>query len=112
MRLQCAQAVRQRPLTSYINRIGQIRTYRAAVLGAGVTGLTSAWRLAQDPECEQVVIYEKSNRLGGWIDSERVPVKGGEVLFEYGPRTLRGAIPTSLPLLYLVSDTRVHSILM
>ncbi|CAG8252100.1 unnamed protein product [Penicillium salamii] len=108
MRLQCARAVRQRPLTSSLNRIGQIRTYRAAVLGAGVTGLTSAWQLAQDPECEQVVIYEKSNRLGGWIDSERVPVKGGEVLFEYGPRTLRGAIPTSLPLLYLATNLGLY----
>ena len=110
MWLQCAKAARHRPTTYRFNRIGQIRHYNAAVLGAGVTGLTAAWQLAQDPECEEVVIFEKSNRLGGWIDSERVPVKGGEVLFEYGPRTLRGAIPTSLPLLYLVSDARVNSI--
>ncbi|CAG7916198.1 unnamed protein product [Penicillium olsonii] len=108
MWLQCAKAARHRPTTYRFNRIGQIRHYNAAVLGAGVTGLTSAWQLAQDPECEEVVIFEKSNRLGGWIDSERVPVKGGEVLFEYGPRTLRGAIPTSLPLLYLATNLGLY----
>lgn len=108
MRLQCAsRALRQRPLTSRLN--GQIRNYNAAVLGAGITGLTSAWQLAQDPQCEQVVIFEKSDRLGGWIESETIPVKGGEVVFEYGPRTLRSAMPTSLPLLYLVTIARIHA---
>lgn len=102
MRLQCASAIRQRPLVSRLNRIGQSRNYRVAILGGGITGLTSAWQLSRDPRCESVTILEKANRLGGWIDSERVPVNGGEVLFEYGPRTLRSAVPTSLPLLYLV----------
>ncbi|KAJ5322935.1 hypothetical protein N7452_011224 [Penicillium brevicompactum] len=104
MRLQCASAIRQRPLVSRLNRIGQSRNYRVAILGGGITGLTSAWQLSRDPRCESVTIFEKSNRLGGWIDSERVPVNGGEVLFEYGPRTLRSAVPTSLPLLYLATN--------
>ncbi|KAJ5168899.1 uncharacterized protein N7482_004493 [Penicillium canariense] len=82
----------------------QQRAYNAAVIGAGITGLTAAWQLAQDPTCSKVTLYEKSARLGGWLESETIPVDGGDVVFEYGPRTLRSAMPASLPLLYLVSS--------
>ncbi|KAF3389407.1 Protoporphyrinogen oxidase [Penicillium rolfsii] len=105
MRLLCASnglRSKQRPLVSAIH--GQQRAYNAAVIGAGVTGLTAAWQLAQDPECSRITLYEKSARLGGWLSSETIPVEGGEVVFEYGPRTLRSAMPASLPLLYLVSN--------
>lgn len=93
-------------MTSLLN--GQKRTYKAAVLGGGITGLTSAWQLAQDPNCTDIQLVEKSNRLGGWIDSETIPVEGGNVVFEYGPRTLRSMLPGSLPLLHLVSDTLLY----
>lgn len=91
----------QKPLISAIRC--QHRSYNAAVIGGGITGLTAAWQLIQDRECSSVTIYEKSRRLGGWLQSETIPVEGGEVVFEYGPRTLRSAMPASLPLLYLVS---------
>lgn len=87
---------------------GQKRTYNAAVLGGGITGLTAAWQLAQDPTCQSINLFEKTDRLGGWIDSETVPVNGGNVVFEYGPRTLRSSLPGSLPLLYLVSIAGVY----
>jgi oxygen-dependent protoporphyrinogen oxidase len=109
MRLLCASnglRSRQRPLISAIR--GQQRAYNAAVIGAGITGLTAAWQLAQDPQCSRITLYEKSARLGGWLDSETIPVEGGEVVFEYGPRTLRSAMPASLPLLYLVNEPRVY----
>ncbi|KAJ5155171.1 hypothetical protein N7492_007974 [Penicillium capsulatum] len=83
----------------------QQRAYNAAVVGGGITGLTATWQLAQDPQCSRITLYEKSPRLGGWLDSETVPVEGGNVVFEYGPRTLRSALPGSLPLLYLVITT-------
>lgn len=67
----------------------QHRAFHAAVIGGGITGLTSAFHLSRNPKCSSVTIYEKSPRLGGWMRSERVPVKGGDVLFEYGPRTIR-----------------------
>ncbi|KAJ5669466.1 hypothetical protein N7462_010536 [Penicillium macrosclerotiorum] len=92
----------QKPLIS-VARCQQ-RAYNAAVIGGGITGLTAAWQLAQDPQCSGITLYEKSDRLGGWLRSETIPVQGGNVVFEYGPRTLRSAMPASLPLLYLISN--------
>ncbi|KAI9376224.1 hypothetical protein BJX61DRAFT_531054 [Aspergillus egyptiacus] len=80
--------------------------YNAAVIGAGITGLTAAYRLSKDPDCEKVTIYEKASRVGGWLQSETVSVDGGEVVFEYGPRTLRVS-PSCLPLLDLLADLRL-----
>lgn len=91
-------------LASFRNRHGfaATRSHSTAVLGGGITGLTAAWQLTQDPKCKQVVLYEKTKRLGGWVDSENIPVEGGNVVFEYGPRTLKSSLPSSLPTLYLV----------
>ncbi|KAI9925138.1 oxygen-dependent protoporphyrinogen oxidase [Aspergillus wentii] len=80
-----------------LSRHGQRRAqhtqpYDAAVIGGGITGLTTAFRLSQDPSCAQVTLYEKSSRIGGWINSETIPVDDGKVVFEYGPRTLRAAL--------------------
>ncbi|KAJ5317107.1 hypothetical protein PENANT_c029G02616 [Penicillium antarcticum] len=85
-----------------------VRSHSTAVLGGGITGLTAAWQLIQDPKCEQVVLYEKSNRLGGWVDSETIPVEDGNVVFEYGPRTLKSSLPSSLPLLYLATNLGLY----
>lgn len=60
-----------------------------AVLGGGITGLCTAFDLAQNLPHASITIYEKSTRLGGWADTEVVEVEDGEVLFEWGPRTLR-----------------------
>ncbi|KAJ5835957.1 Amine oxidase [Penicillium robsamsonii] len=97
---------RQRQLNILLN--GQKRTYTAAVLGGGITGLTAAWQLAQDPTCKRIVLFEKTDRLGGWIDSETIPVDGGNIVFEYGPRTLRSSLPGSLPLLYLATNLGLY----
>lgn len=76
--------------------------FNAAVIGGGITGMTAAWRLCQDPNCTKVTLYEKSPRLGGWLQSEKVKVKGGHVVFEYGPRTVRSSVNTSMPIVDLV----------
>ncbi len=41
----------------------------------------------------KITLYEAADRLGGWADTERVPVKTvdgqeGTVLWERGPRTI------------------------
>ncbi|EEH05827.1 protoporphyrinogen oxidase [Histoplasma capsulatum G186AR] len=74
-----------------------------AVIGAGVTGLSTAFRLSQDQDA-RVTLYEKAPKLGGWLQSEIINVDGGEVLFEYGPRTLRAGLGGSLSTLELLFD--------
>jgi NAD(P)-binding Rossmann-like domain len=81
--------------------------YSVGVIGGGITGLTTVFRLTEDPNCTHITLYEKSSQLGGWLQSETVEVDGGEVVFEYGPRTLRTAVPSSLPMLDLVRWTGV-----
>ncbi|KEF63834.1 uncharacterized protein A1O9_01812 [Exophiala aquamarina CBS 119918] len=60
-----------------------------AILGGGITGLSTAHNISKCLPNAKVTIYESSNRLGGWLNSELVQVDDGEVLFEWGPRTLR-----------------------
>ncbi|KFA47703.1 hypothetical protein S40293_08103 [Stachybotrys chartarum IBT 40293] len=64
-----------------------------AILGGGLTGLVTAYYVAKHlPEGTNITIYESSDRLGGWIKTDRVPVdvggKSGVVQFERGPRSL------------------------
>ncbi|KAL6357756.1 hypothetical protein LRP88_07931 [Fusarium phalaenopsidis] len=64
-----------------------------AVLGGGLTGLSAAYYLAKKlPSTANITLYESSDRLGGWIKTDRVPVdvggKQGVVLFERGARSL------------------------
>ncbi|KAJ5125991.1 uncharacterized protein N7443_009031 [Penicillium atrosanguineum] len=82
----------------------QRRAYNLAVVGGGITGLTSAWLASHNPKCTSVTLLEKEPRVGGWLQSEKVPVDGGHVLFEYGPRTLRSSFPGSMPLLTMMWD--------
>lgn len=60
-----------------------------AILGGGITGLASAHYLVRELPNTNITIYEGSDRMGGWLRSKRFDVKGGQILFESGPRTLR-----------------------
>ncbi|KAK4498067.1 hypothetical protein PRZ48_010723 [Zasmidium cellare] len=64
-------------------------SHDVAVLGGGITGLASAYYLTRELPTAKVTIYEAKDHIGGWLQSKRVPVKGGSVVFESGPRTLR-----------------------
>ena len=66
---------------------------RVAVLGGGITGLTTAHYLARygGPHIH-VTLYEASDRLGGWVHGKSVSSAAAgeeEVLFQHGPRVLR-----------------------
>ena len=79
---------------TYAGRRGfadQTKSHDIAILGGGITGLATAYFLTQQLPRAKVTIYESSDRIGGWLSSKRVPVKGGSVLFEGGARTLRPA---------------------
>lgn len=65
------------------------RAQNIAVLGGGITGLATAFDLSRAIPDAKIVIYEREKRLGGWLNSEHVQVPGGEVLFEWGPRSIR-----------------------
>lgn len=61
-----------------------------AILGGGITGLTTAYHLARTLPDAQISIFERAGRFGGWVDSELIDVGPDEsVLFEWGPRSLR-----------------------
>ncbi len=75
-----------------------------AVLGGGITGLASAFFLSREMPNAKITIFEKSARLGGWVDSERIPVGNDSILFEWGPRTVRSSLtaPASRAMIDLV----------
>ena len=72
------------------------------VLGGGITGLVTAFELSRILPDAKITIYETTKRLGGWMDSECVPVGDGEVVFEWGPRTLRRAGGADVATIHLV----------
>lgn len=77
---------------------------RVAVIGGGITGLTTAFHLASQ-HSTKVVLYEKSNTLGGWMQSDTVDIDSGKVVFDYGPRTLMGGLPDAMATVELVCIT-------
>ncbi|KAK0667200.1 hypothetical protein QBC41DRAFT_324481 [Cercophora samala] len=76
-----------------------------AILGGGLTGLATAFWLSWWHPAMKVTIYEASNRLGGWIDSEKVRVKGmngesGTVCFQRGARMIKPQHSVGAPYRY------------
>ena len=61
-----------------------------AVLGGGLTGLTTAHRLARLLPKTKITIYESSSRLGGWVDTQELKDdQGRSVFFERGARMVQ-----------------------
>ena len=80
---------------------GKRQPLSIAVLGGGLTGLTTAWYLAQHLPKTRITVYEATNRLGGWIDTVKVAVKtpdgqNGTVSFERGARMVHIPRPGTL----------------
>lgn len=84
-----------------------------AVLGGGISGLSAAYYLSKASTQTKVLLIEGSNRVGGWIRSQRVspgfhssaptePNDPNNVLFEVGPRSLRPVGPGGAAILSMV----------
>ena len=65
------------------------RAKNIVVVGGGITGLTAAFELSRSLPNANIALYESKHKLGGWLGSEIIPVNRGEIIFEWGPRTLR-----------------------
>lgn len=64
-----------------------------AVLGGGLTGLTTAYYLTRFHPQAKITLYESDDRLGGWIDTKKVDVKNAQgedatISFERGARAV------------------------
>jgi oxygen-dependent protoporphyrinogen oxidase len=70
------------------------------VLGGGIGGLSTAYYLLRS-RAHKVVLVEATNRVGGWITSEKQP---DGVILEQGPRTLRPRGESGLNTLKLIQD--------
>ncbi|KAF4631518.1 hypothetical protein G7Y89_g6602 [Cudoniella acicularis] len=81
-----------------------------AVLGGGITGLATAHYLAKELPNAKITIFEGSERMGGWLRSQRYDVNGGKILFEQGPRTLRpSATASGFTTLELIQDLKLEN---
>lgn len=58
---------------------------KTVILGAGISGLATAWRLKQANPSLDLTILETSARAGGWIQT----IDHEGFLFELGPRSCR-----------------------
>lgn len=93
-----------------------------AVLGGGISGLSTAYYLARmAPSTTKIILIEGQQRMGGWIHSRRVapgnydgrqtPLLSDDkdsILFEAGPRSLRPEGSNGAILLEMVKHN-VHS---
>lgn len=60
---------------------------RILILGGGISGLSLAYYLAKRNDLFDIHLIEKSERCGGWIDSDN----STGFFFEKGPRVFRGS---------------------
>lgn len=79
-----------------------------AILGGGITGLAAAHYLTEELPDAKVTIYEKADRLGGWMRSDVIDTDDGKIIFESGPRSLRPDGPNGFLALQLVRDPETN----
>jgi oxygen-dependent protoporphyrinogen oxidase len=99
------------------------------VIGGGPSGLSCCYQLkkkAHELGIEKITLFEKSERLGGWINSYRLkssplvpapisssassstvlhmPSPSSEYLFDSGPRSLRGTTSSAIHTIRLIEE--------
>lgn len=89
-----------------------------AVVGAGLSGLTTAYRLATRTGA-RVTLLDSSSRAGGWATSKRYPLSFehdgvkhvGEVVLEFGPRSIRPRGGPGAPRMLQLVSSPLHPML-
>ncbi len=71
---------------------------RVLIVGGGITGLSAAWFIQKKHPSAKITLFEKENRLGGWVETS---AQNG-FLFEKGPRVF--PISKSPHLLKLIAE--------
>lgn len=81
-----------------------------AVLGGGLSGLSSAFHLSRRFPTTKITLIEKQSRLGGWVRSQRVNIikENVSILLEAGPRTLRPNSKAVLELVMYLSFLKIY----
>lgn len=72
-----------------------------AILGGGIGGLSAAYYALENPKIAPLIIYEASDRVGGWMKSCRSQTGA---VFEKGPRTIRPKGPAGQNTLKMIDD--------
>ncbi|XP_076749651.1 protoporphyrinogen oxidase isoform X2 [Xylocopa sonorina] len=67
-----------------------------AILGAGMSGLSAAYYALGTSKLAPLVVFEATNRVGGWVRSIKQP---DGTIFEKGPRIIRISAQNILPLI-------------
>ncbi|TQS39354.1 hypothetical protein Golomagni_00122 [Golovinomyces magnicellulatus] len=80
-----------------------------AILGSGISGLATAYYLTRKIPDIKVDLYESTNRIGGWLQSESVDIGSGRILLESGPRTLRYGTASSYTTAEMVQDLGIEN---
>src|SRR5947209_4648491 len=52
------------------------------IVGAGMSGLYSAWRILHETSCQSVLIFDQSDRTGGRLDSDLIEFEHRETVKE------------------------------
>ncbi|PWW73363.1 Protoporphyrinogen oxidase [Tuber magnatum] len=75
--------------TGTIESVAVLGSPYTSCMCGGITGLSAAWYLSKLAPSIPVTLYEKLDRLGGWLNTKRVESEDGTIQFEQGPRTIR-----------------------
>ncbi|MBX3080692.1 MAG: FAD-dependent oxidoreductase [Anaerolineae bacterium] len=73
---------------------------RIAIVGAGVAGLTAAYRLRLHEPAPEIVIFEKSRGIGGRMATRWYDRPAGRVYVDYGAQFLKAETETLRTLMY------------
>ncbi|KNC75869.1 hypothetical protein SARC_11612, partial [Sphaeroforma arctica JP610] len=73
------------------------RLSRVAVVGGGLSGLSAAYHLARAAPHVQVVVLERSARVGGWVHTSKVHHVDGDaikspLILDTGPHSVRSGV--------------------